>query len=83
MRLFRLLFLTCLFLVVYASQVGAEEKNSAKKNAAVGKQGGPVVEVKAPSFNFGTVSRGEVVKHDFQVFNKGDVPLEIEKVKPG
>ncbi len=83
MRLFRLLFLAYLIPMVCASPVCAEGKNSAKKNPAEGKQGVPVLEVKEPSFNFGKVSRGEVVKHDFQVFNRGDAPLEIEKVKPG
>ena len=78
MRLFRPLFLACLILMVCAGVVGADGNDSAE-----GQQGVPVIEVKERSFDFGTVSRGEVVKHDFQVLNRGDAPLKIENVKPG
>jgi len=43
----------------------------------------PVIEIKEPTHNFKQVSQGEVVKHDFRVFNRGEASLEIKKVKPG
>jgi hypothetical protein len=42
----------------------------------------PVIEVDMPSYNFKRVSQGDVVKHDFRVFNRGGATLEIKKVKP-
>lgn len=43
----------------------------------------PVIEVEQPTYDFKQVSQGEVVKHDFRVFNRGEVSLEIKKVQPG
>ncbi len=42
----------------------------------------PLMEIENPTYNFGEVMQGGVVKHDFQLFNRGTVPLEIKKVKP-
>lgn len=39
--------------------------------------------VEQPTYEFGTVSQGDVVKHDFRVFNRGSAPLNIKGVKPG
>lgn len=38
--------------------------------------------VPAPEFDFGTVSQGEVVKHDFVIENRGGVDLHIQRVVP-
>ncbi|MBW1744455.1 MAG: DUF1573 domain-containing protein [Deltaproteobacteria bacterium] len=35
------------------------------------------------NYEFDQVTQGEVVKHDFRVFNRGEAPLEIKSVKPG
>lgn len=43
----------------------------------------PVMEIESPTFDFGQVTEGDTVKHDFKVFNGGTAPLEIMKVKPG
>ena len=43
----------------------------------------PVIEVDTTTYEFGQVSQGEVVTHDFKVFNRGDAVLEIKQVKPG
>ena len=43
----------------------------------------PVIEFEEPTYDFKQVSQGEIVKHDFQVFNRGEAPLEIKKVRPG
>ena len=43
----------------------------------------PVLEVEEAIYDFRQVTQGEVVKHDFRVFNRGDAPLEIKSVRPG
>jgi hypothetical protein len=48
-----------------------------------GAQEDPVIEIGAPTHNFGQVTEGEVVKHDFRVLNRGRTSLEIKDVKPG
>ena len=50
--------------------------------AAPEKKAVPVVEVENPTYEFNRVTQGEVVKHDFPVFNRGTAPLEIKNVKP-
>ena len=39
--------------------------------------------LKEREFDFGEVKEGEVIEHSFSVFNQGDAPLEIVRVKPG
>jgi len=51
--------------------------------AAQEKEAAPVIEVDELTYNFKRVPQGEVVKHDFKVFNKGNAPLTIKNVKPG
>ena len=43
----------------------------------------PVIVIDAPTHDFGQVTEGEIVKHDFQVLNRGGTTLEIKHVKPG
>ena len=43
----------------------------------------PIIEIDMPTYDFGTVTEGEVVEHKFWVFNRGGAPLEIKEVKPG
>jgi hypothetical protein len=43
----------------------------------------PVIEVDQATYDFKEVFQGEIVKHDFRVFNRGEASLEIKKVKPG
>jgi acetamidase/formamidase len=51
--------------------------------AEVEKETVPVIEVEMPTYNFERVPQGEVVKHDFRVFNRGTATLEIKNVRPG
>ena len=44
---------------------------------------GPKMVLKEREFDFGEVKEGEVIEHSFSVFNQGDAPLEIVRVKPG
>jgi hypothetical protein len=43
----------------------------------------PLIEIQESTHNFGQVSQGADVLHDFRVVNKGNAPLEIQSVKPG
>jgi hypothetical protein len=42
----------------------------------------PVIEVKNPTHDFDQVVQGEVVRHDFRVFNRGKAELKIQHVSP-
>ena len=44
---------------------------------------GPSMFLPESSFDFGDVEEGKVVEHTFRVLNKGNQPLEINKVNPG
>jgi hypothetical protein len=44
---------------------------------------GPQMVMEEAYFDFGEVKEGDVVSHTFRVFNRGDQPLQIEKVKRG
>jgi Protein of unknown function (DUF1573) len=48
-----------------------------------GHTSGPRIEFATDVFNFGKVSSGEVVRHDFVFTNVGDATLEIKEVRPG
>ena len=50
--------------------------------AEVGKKALPIIEIDMPTYDFGRALQGEVVKHEFQVFNRGSAPLEIKNVRP-
>ena len=62
-----------LLIVVGFPAIGAEEE---KKTVAM-------MVIEQSTHDFGQVSQGELVRHEFKVFNKGDAPLEIKSVKPG
>ncbi len=73
MRLLKQILCQCLVLIVWIGLAQA-----AAEKAAV-----PVIEIEEPTHEFPQVTQGEVVKHDFRVFNRGNAPLEIKSVKPG
>jgi hypothetical protein len=73
MKVLKQLLCHCLVLVVW---VGLAQ-------AAGEKEAVPVIEVEQPVYEFPQVTQGEVVKHDFRVFNRGNAPLQIKSVKPG
>jgi hypothetical protein len=73
MKVIRAILLGCLVMMVLAGITQAAEENEAV----------PVIEIKNPTYDFQQISQGEVVKHDFRVFNRGNAPLEIKSVKPG
>jgi hypothetical protein len=45
--------------------------------------GSPRLILEEKSHDFGRVQEGDVVEHTFRIFNKGDGPLLIGRVKPG
>jgi hypothetical protein len=65
----KILLFTGMLLVMWTGPSGAQE--------------GPVIEIDAPTHDFGQVTEGEIVKHDFRVLNRGRTALEIKHVKPG
>jgi hypothetical protein len=73
MRIFGWMLLGCLVLIILAGFTQAAEEEKAL----------PAIEIERSTHDFGQVSQGEVVKHDFRVFNRGTAPLEIKSVKPG
>src|SRR4026209_2222886 len=42
----------------------------------------PVAEIDAVEYDWGSVLQGEVVKHTYNITNKGGAPLVISRVKP-
>ena len=73
MRVFRkTLFQVLCVMILVALSRAAEEQQVA-----------PVIDIEGPTHDFLQVTEGDVVKHDFRVFNRGNAPLEIQKVKPG
>ncbi|OEU47344.1 MAG: hypothetical protein BA872_00675 [Desulfobacterales bacterium C00003060] len=73
MRVIGAMLWGCLALIVMAGFAqSAEEKEAI-----------PIIKVEMPTYDFRQVSQGEVVKHDFRVFNRGSAPLEIKNVRPG
>ncbi len=42
----------------------------------------PSIVFDAESYDFGTVSKGDPIEHDFDFTNKGDKDLTIEKLVP-
>ena len=44
---------------------------------------GPRMVIKDKVADYQQVDEGEIIEHVFTVFNQGDQPLQIEKVKPG
>lgn len=71
MRFLGKVLLGCVMLATYATFAQAENK---AENV-------PVIEIMTPLYDFGEVPRGEIVKHDYTVMNKGTAPLEIKRVK--
>jgi hypothetical protein len=75
MKVIKGIFCQCLILVMWIglTQAAGEAQT----------QTAPVLEVEGTIYDFHQVTEGEVVKHDFRVFNRGDAPLEIKSVRPG
>lgn len=73
MRFVGAMLLGCLVLMAVAGFTQAAEEQEAVA----------AIEIEEPAYDFRQVSQGEVVKHDFRVFNRGSAPLEIKSVKPG
>jgi hypothetical protein len=73
MRMGRSILLGFLVLIVWAGYPQAELEKEAL----------PIIEVEMPTYDFGQALQGEVVKHDFRVFNRGTAPLDIKNVAPG
>ena len=73
MRVIKAILCQCVVLMVLV----------ALTHAAGEKEAIPVIEVERPTYDFQQINQGEVIKHDFRVFNRGNAPLQIKNVKPG
>jgi hypothetical protein len=73
MKVVRAIILGCLVMLVWAGISRAAEESEAV----------PIIEIEHPTYDFQQTPQGEVVKHDFRVFNRGSASLEIKSVKPG
>jgi hypothetical protein len=73
MKVLRAILLGCLVMMMSVGTPQAAEENEAV----------PIIEIENPTFDFQEIPQGEVVKHDFRIFNRGSAPLEIKSVKPG
>jgi hypothetical protein len=73
MRVFVKMLSVCLVLIVLAGFTQSEGHAAAV----------PIIELNMPTYDFGEVFEGEVVRHHFRVFNRGAAALEIKNVKPG
>src|SRR6266540_6974319 len=54
-----------------------------EKNVAAPESAGPKIQFAGTVYDFGKVSSGEVVKHEFVFTNIGTATLEIKDVRPG
>jgi len=62
----------------------ADSGDTTKNNAQSAKDVvSPIISLESPVFNFGKVSSGEIVRHDFVFTNTGNALLEITDVHPG
>lgn len=73
MRAFGAMLLGLAVLMVWVACPWAEEKKEAV----------PIIDIENPEYDFSQVPQGQVVRHDFRVFNRGTAALEINKVKTG
>jgi len=46
-------------------------------------EGLPAAVLPETHYRFGTAIEGEIIRHDFILYNKGHVDLKIEKIKTG
>jgi hypothetical protein len=87
MKVFRGMLCLCLVLVVWVGLIHAAGQDKKvpiiDKDVPVADKEVPIIEVENANYEFDQVTQGEVVKHDFRVFNRGEAPLEIKSVKPG
>jgi len=72
-----------LLLVLFTSckQIEAQKSANSAQVIQVTAPTGPSLDFETPIFEFGKISQGEVVKHDFTFVNNGKVPVLINQVK--
>ena len=67
--------LLCVLLILFFLVSALPVRAQAKK--------GPKMVLKEREFDFGEVKEGDILKHSFSVFNRGNEDLRIISVKPG
>ena len=72
-RAFKLVLFGFLVVLIWSASSQSREQKKATS----------VMAVEMPTYHFGQVNEGDIVKHDFRVLNRGAASLEIRSVKPG
>jgi len=72
-KAFKVVLFGLLVLLIWSESSQAKEEKKAT----------PVMALEMPTYHFGEVNEGDIVKHDFRILNRGTAPLEIKNVKPG
>lgn len=78
---FQVVFFLCLLNFTVAWGADSEVSNSAVSNSDL-KTSGPKISVAETIKDFGTVSKGDVLTHEFIIANIGTQPLIIKQVSP-
>src|SRR5881394_3212907 len=85
-NLVKLLIVSCAFVPMAPHRAQAEDPALpavTKPVAGAPDSSGPRIEFATPTYNFGKVNAGELVRHDFVFTNTGGALLEITDVRPG
>lgn len=71
--IFKRIILPCFLLLVYTLIFPCPQADGS----------GPIIKIDEPVFHAEQVNQGQVIRHDFKVYNHGTELLEIKDVKPG
>ena len=82
-RIFPWLLCVCLFTIVWSPLLRAQEETPKAPKPEVPKIEVPKIEVDSLFYDFKKVAKGDVVRHDFRIINRGNAVLQIKQVKPG
>ncbi len=83
-------FKLCLFAVVGCfclmwahTAETADDASQPKQATQAAPQNAPVIQIPEATYDFGEVSEGIEVVHDFKIKNTGKADLQIDQVRPG
>lgn len=69
------------FLSIFSLLILLSGCNRTEKNESVSEKKGAGITFKEQNYDFGQLNEGDVVEHDFEFTNTGEVPLEIIDVQ--
>ena len=71
----RFLFNLFLLVIILLSTVGLPQAQEESNDV-------PIMEIEESVHDFGVVPEGEVVNHEYTIYNRGTAVLEIQKIEP-